>query len=134
MCYLLDWKPFKNNDEKYFLFHLKNSFCSQGIYVFVTTFWSCGRNGLIKKIWLTWKFMTAQPGLQTITIHILPNTHKVKATRQWNLVNWQNITRKIVFFKNYAENEAGRLVPDLFLFFEKAQNEVKSSGLQLIFR
>ena len=24
------------------------------------------------------------------------------------------------FFKNYAENEAGRLVPDLFLFFKKA--------------
>ena len=24
------------------------------------------------------------------------------------------------FFKNYPENEAGRLVPELFLFFEKA--------------
>ena len=24
------------------------------------------------------------------------------------------------FFKNYAENEVGRLVPDLFLFFENA--------------
>ena len=27
--------------------------------------------------------------------------------------------KEIYFFKNYAENEAGRLVPDLFLFFEK---------------
>ena len=27
---------------------------------------------------------------------------------------------KIFFFKNYAEKAAGRLVPDLFLFFEKA--------------
>ena len=37
------------------------------------------------------------------------------------------------FFKNYGENEAVRLVPDLFLFFEKAQYEVKASGLQLSF-
>ena len=27
---------------------------------------------------------------------------------------------KIFFFKNYAENEAGRLVADLFLFIKKA--------------
>ena len=39
---------------------------------------------------------------------------------------------KIFFFKNNAENEAGKLVPDP-LFFEKALNEVKASGLQLSF-
>ena len=27
--------------------------------------------------------------------------------------------KKYFFSKNYAENEAGRLVPDLFLFFRK---------------
>ena len=27
--------------------------------------------------------------------------------------------KKNIFFKNYAKNEAGRLVPDLFLFFKK---------------
>ena len=27
--------------------------------------------------------------------------------------------RNIFFFKHYAENEAGRLVPNLFLFFKK---------------
>ena len=37
------------------------------------------------------------------------------------------------FFKNHAANEAGRLVPDLFLFFEKAIYEVKASDLQLSF-
>ena len=37
------------------------------------------------------------------------------------------------FFKFHAENEAGRLVPDLFLFFKKALYEVKASGLQLHF-
>ena len=37
------------------------------------------------------------------------------------------------FFKNYAENEAGRLVPDLFLFFKYALYDVKASGLPLSF-
>ena len=28
--------------------------------------------------------------------------------------------KRNILFKNYSENEAGRLVQDLFLFFEKA--------------
>ena len=40
---------------------------------------------------------------------------------------------KIFFFKNHAENEGGKLVPDLFLFFKKALYEVKASGLELNF-
>ena len=71
--YLLDWMPFKN-DEKCFLFHLKSSFRSQDILVFGTTFWSCRKNCLIRKIRSTSKFMTSQPGLQAIAIQVLPNT------------------------------------------------------------
>ena len=37
------------------------------------------------------------------------------------------------FFENYPENEAGRLVAELFLFFKYAEYEVKASGLQLSF-
>ena len=37
------------------------------------------------------------------------------------------------FFKIHAENEAGKLVPDLFLFFKKALFEIKANGLQLSF-
>ena len=37
------------------------------------------------------------------------------------------------FFKNHGENEAGRLVPDLFLFLKKALYEDKASGLKLNF-
>ena len=48
---------------------------------------------------------------------------------QWR----HNVTKEIFFFKNYAENEAVWLVPDLFLFFKKALNEVKVSGLQFSF-
>ena len=54
--------------------------------------------------------MTSQPGLQTGAIDILQKSHKVTASRQWNL-------EKIFFSKNYAKNDAGRLVPDLSLFF-----------------
>ena len=39
----------------------------------------------------------------------------------------------INFFKNHAQNEAGKLFPDLFLFFRKALHEVKAGGLQLSF-
>ena len=34
-------------------------------------------------------------------------------------------------FKNHAQNEEVRLVPDLFLFFKKALYQVKASRLQL---
>ena len=68
---------------------------------------------------LTAKFVTSQPGLQTIVIHILPNIWQSK-DNQLRKLGQQSITREIFFFKNYGEKEAGRLVPDLFLFFKKA--------------
>ena len=36
-------------------------------------------------------------------------------------------------FKNPTENVAGRLVPVLLLFFKKALNELKATGLHLNF-
>ena len=45
------------------------------------TFWSCRKNDLIRKIRLTSKFMTSQPGLQTIAIHKLPNISQNKGTQ-----------------------------------------------------
>ena len=81
-CYL---KPFKNY-EKCFLFHLKNSFRSQDIYVLVMTFWSCRKKGLIRKIKLTSKFMTSQPAHKQLQYKYCPISHEVKATRQCNLI------------------------------------------------
>ena len=41
---------------------------------------------------------------------------------------------EIFVFENYAENEAGRLILDLFfLFFKKASYKVKVNGQQLNF-
>ena len=40
---------------------------------------------------------------------------------------------RIIFFKNHTENEVGRLVPDIFLYFKKDLCEIKTSGQRLIF-
>ena len=50
-------------------------------------------------------------------------------TEIWSVIEYNN---RNIFLKNHAE-EAGRIVPDLFLFFIKALYEVKASGLQLSF-
>ena len=60
--------------------------------------------------------MTSQPGLQTIAIHILP---KSKCNQTMKLGQLMDYNREKFLFKNFAENEARWLVPDLFLFFEK---------------
>ena len=64
--------------------------------------------------------MTSQSGLQTIAIHILPNISQSKGNKTMKFGELIEITRGIFFFKNYVENEAESLVPDLFLFFKKA--------------
>ena len=38
--------------------------------------------------------------------------------------------RKIIVLQKFTENETGRLVLDLFLFFKITYYEVKASGLQ----
>ena len=40
------------------------------------------------------------------------------------------LTREIIFFRNYAEIMAGKLVQDLFLFFIGTLHEVKESALR----
>ena len=75
MCYLLDWKPF-NDDEKKNYFILKALFAHK-IFTF-KIFRPCRKNGFIRKIMLTSKFMTSQPGLQTVAIHIFPNISRSK--------------------------------------------------------
>ena len=40
---------------------------------------------------------------------------------------------ELLFLKNHAENEVGRLVQDLFLFLKKALRKVKASGQHLSF-
>ena len=83
------------------------------------TFWSCRKNGLIRKIRLTSKFMTSQPAQQTITINTLLNISRSKDNRAMKFGQVIEDTREIIFVKNHTENDSGKLVPDLF-FFRKA--------------
>ena len=84
------------------------------------TFWSCRKNGLIKTIRLTSKFVTSQPGLQTIAIQILLNISQSKDNLTMKFGQSIEYNKKNIFLqKLYAENEAKRLVPDLFFFRKK---------------
>ena len=48
------------------------------------------------------------------------NTHIVQYPTKLRLLGNEIWSGKCFFFKNHAENEQGKLVPDLFLFFKKA--------------
>ena len=98
VCYLLDWEPFKN-DQKCFLFYLKSSFRSQDVQVFVTAFWFCRKNGLIRKIRLISKFMASQPGLQTIVIHILSNIFHSKGNQTMKFGELIEYNKRNIFFQ-----------------------------------
>ena len=60
--------------------------------------------------------MTSQPGLQTVAVHILPNISQTKGNQ---IITFGQLIKynKIFFFKNYAKNEAMKLVPGLFYVF-----------------
>ena len=68
-----------------------------------------------------------------MTIHVLPNISRSKSNQTMKFGQFIEYYRSNIFFKNYAKNELGRLVPDLFLFFKKALYEVKANALRLSF-
>ena len=64
--------------------------------------------------------MTSQPDLQTIAIHIFPNISQSKGNQTMKFGQSIDYNKRNIFLQSYAENEAGGLVPDLFLFFKKS--------------
>ena len=77
--------------------------------------------------------MTSQPGKETIAIHLLPNISHSKGNQAMKFGQLILYNKKNIFFKNHAENEAGRLVPDLLLLFNEVLYEIKVSILKLSF-
>ena len=53
-------------------------------------------------------------------MHVLLNISQIKGNQTMKFAQLIEHPREIFFFKNYAKNEAGKLVPDRFLFFKKA--------------
>ena len=64
--------------------------------------------------------MTSKPGLQTSAIHILPNISQSKGNQTMKFGQLKEYNKRNIFLQKLCRNEAGRLVPDPFLFFEKA--------------
>ena len=60
---------------------------------------SCRKNGLIRKIRLTPKFMMSQPGLQTIAIHILPNISQSKCNQTMKFGQLIEYNKRNVFLQ-----------------------------------
>ena len=73
-----NWKSFKN-EEKCFLFHLKSSFDSQDISVFVLTFWSCIK--MAQQCWfqILWRHSLVNKHL---SYTCCPISREVKAIRK----------------------------------------------------
>ena len=70
--------------------------------------------------------MTSETGTKANAISILPNISKSlnNQTMKFGQLMERNM---LLFFKNHAESEVGRLVP-VHLFLKKALNEEKPSG------
>ena len=69
----------------------------------------------------------------SITIQILPNISRSKGNQARKFGQLMEYNNTIFYFKSHTENEAGRLVPDLFLFSKKALYKVKAIVPQLDF-
>ena len=61
------------------------------------TFWSCRKQGLIRKVMLTSKFMKSQPGEQEITVHILPNISQSKCNQTMKLGELIEYNKRNIF-------------------------------------
>ena len=114
-CGLLHWKPFKS-DEKCILFHLKSCFRSQYIWFYIIIFWSCRKNCFDQKDKNNFKNHDVTARLTNNCIQILSNISESKSKQTMKL-SQKTLTREIFFFENYAENQAGRLLPDFFCCF-----------------
>ena len=100
-----------------FFFSLKSFFCSQDINFFVTTFWLCRKNSLIRKIRLTSKFMMSQPGLKAIPIQILPNISQSKGSKTMKFGQLiEHSKRNIFLLKLRGKWESANSSRPLFIF------------------
>ena len=60
-----------------------------------------------------------------IRINMLLNISRSKWNQTMKFGQFIEYIMRIIFFKNHTENEAGRLVPDIFLYFKKDLCEIK---------
>ena len=81
-----------------FYFILKTPFAIK-IFKFLSQLFGHVGNSLIRNIRLTSKFMTSQPGLQTITIHILPNISRSNGNQTSKLGQLIEYNKRNIFLQ-----------------------------------
>ena len=113
-------------------FVLKAFFRSQDIWVFITTFWSSRKNSLIRKKRLTSKFMTSQPGLQTMAIHILFNISQSQDNHTMKLVQLIKYNKRNIFLQKSCGKWGRETIPDLFYFLKKLNMRSKQVVCSLV--
>ena len=77
------------------------------------------KNGMIRKIRLISKFMTSQPGWQTITMHVVPNIPRNKSSQTVEIGQLIEYNMRNIPVENFMQNVVKKLFPDPFL---KKQN------------
>ena len=94
----MKWKPSKN-DENSFLFHLKSSFRSRDIRIFVFTFYTLQKIGRIRNQSKITKFVTSQPGKQTIRKHIITNISRSNDNQPMKFSQSIELNMKSIFLE-----------------------------------
>ena len=116
---------------------------------FCLDFLAIYKNGLIRKTRLISKFMTSQPGSQTITIHILPSISRNKDNQtmkfgqlvEYNMQGpFQKVRARVRFFRKFQKmgkkkmlrkgkkfENLGKNVQNLKIFSRRAGDCVQSS-------
>ena len=75
------------------------------------TFWSCRKNGSIRKIRLISKSMTSQLGYQTIAIHILPNISRSEGNQAMTFGQLTEYNIRNIFLEKSNTKCAGETIP-----------------------
>ena len=92
----------------------------------VLSFWSCGRNGLIRKIQLTSKLITSKPGQQIITINIFPSISRSKFNWTMKLSQLTEYNKIIIFLQKLWRKRARETSSRPLLIFKKSLKWSKS--------
>ena len=101
--------------ENAFYFILKALFVFKIFKFLPWFFWSCRKKGLIWEITLTSKFVTSQPGQQTITMHILPNISRSKGNQTMKLGQLLEYNKRNIFLQKLCR-KSGRKTSSRPLF------------------
>ena len=74
--------------------------------------------GLIRKLRLILKSVSSQTGQQIITMHLLPSISRSEGNQAKKFIYLIECNMKTTFLQTLGENEAEKLVLDLFFLFK----------------